>query len=109
MDNKKALKAQYKSRKVTGGVFCIRCEGSGRAWLKAAQNLDGQRSRFQFSVIHDSCWEPGMLPDWKKYGAASFTFTVLEELEKKNEQSDAEFVADIKTLLELWQEKGGAE
>lgn len=109
MDNKKMLKEQYKSRTVTGGVFCIRCEGNGRAWLKAAQNLEGQKSRFQFAVDHDSCLEPSMRGEWKQYGASSFTFTVLEELEKKPDQSDAEFARDIKTLLEMWQEKDAAQ
>lgn len=107
MDNKKALKDLYKSRKVTGGVYCIRCEGSGCSWLKATQNLEGQRSRFAFAVANDSCLEPGMLREWKEYGPGSFTFTVLEELEKKSDQSDAEFAQDIKTLLEMWQEKDG--
>lgn len=109
MEHKKALKDLYKNRTVTGGVFAIRCEGSGHTWLKAAQNLAGQQSRFQFAVTHDSCWEPGMLPDWKEYGAASFTFTVLEELEKRPDQTDAEFAQDIKTLLALWQEKEGEQ
>lgn len=107
MENKKALKDLYKNRRVTGGVFRIRCEGSGRSWLKAGQNLDGQKSRFHFAVTQDSCLEPAMLPDWKEHGAASFTFTVLEELEKRPDQSDAEFARDIKTLLALWQEKEG--
>lgn len=109
MDNKKTLKEQYKSRKVTGGVFCIRCEGNSRAWLKSAQNLEGQKSRFQFAVDHDSCLEPSMREEWKQYGASSFTFTVLEELEKKPDQSDSEFAQDIKTLLEMWQEKNAAQ
>lgn len=109
MDKRKELKELYKRRKVTGGVYRITCLDSSRSWLKATQNLEGQKSRFQFALANDSCLEPGMMPEWKQYGAASFTFTVLEELEKKPDQSDADFAGDIKTLLEMWQEKEAAQ
>jgi len=35
-------------------------------------------------------------------GAKAFTLEVLEELEQKPEQSQAEFMDDLKTLEQLW-------
>ena len=43
-----------------------------------------------------------MREDWERYGIGAFSFAVLEELEKKETQSEAEFARDIETLLELW-------
>jgi hypothetical protein len=46
-----------------------------------------------------------MLKDWKTFGKEAFSFEVLEELEKKESQSDREFKEDLATLLEIWNEK----
>ncbi len=43
--------------------------------------------------------------DWYKQGAKAFVLEVLEELEKNEAQTNAEFAADIKCLKELWAEK----
>jgi hypothetical protein len=45
------------------------------------------------------------MEDWKLYGASSFSFEILEEIHKKETQSDREFADDVATLLELWTEK----
>ena len=46
-----------------------------------------------------------MLRELNDYGAASFSFAVLEELQKNETQTDREFAEDVQTLFELWQEK----
>jgi acyl carrier protein phosphodiesterase len=43
--------------------------------------------------------------DWAQYGPDVFQFEILEELEKKDEQSPERFREDIKTLKEMWLEK----
>ncbi|HHV09073.1 MAG TPA: GIY-YIG nuclease family protein [Clostridiales bacterium] len=102
---KKELQTQYKNRTVVGGVYCIKCNESGRVWLKSARDILGQRNKFEFFTSTNSCPEPGMRPDWEQYGAASFSFSVLEEISKKETQTDREFNEDLKLLLELWMEK----
>lgn len=42
---------------------------------------------------------------WKQHGASAFSFEVLEEIEKKEAQTDREFSDDVAVLLELWTEK----
>jgi hypothetical protein len=43
--------------------------------------------------------------DWEKYGTEAFIFEILEELEKKETQSDKEFKDDLDTLKEIWLER----
>lgn len=105
MDTRKELKNAYKNRLAVGGVFCIRCSGSGRVWIKSTKDMQGQINKFRFAVANNACPEPGMRDDWIRYGIDSFSFHIMEELEKKETQTDAEFAADIATLHELWIEK----
>lgn len=104
-DAKRALKAQYKNRTVIGGVFCIRCDAAGGAWLRATTDLQGSQNRFAFSVSTDLCPEACMADAWKRHGAADFSFEVLETLEKKDTQTDREFSDDIAVLSQIWGEK----
>lgn len=104
-DSKKTLKAQYKNRIVVGGVFCIRCDAAGEAWLRSTTDLQGSQNRFAFSVTTDLCPEACMASAWKQYGAAGFSFEVLETLQKKDTQTDREFSDDVAILFEIWAEK----
>jgi len=105
LDVKKALKAQYKNRSVVGGVFCIRCAPSGNAWLRSATDIQGAQNRFAFSLSTNFCPEPCMAELWAQHGAAAFSFEVLETLEKKDTQTDREFLDDVSVLFEIWTKK----
>lgn len=102
---KKDLKEQYKNRKITGGIFCIKCHGNNRMWIRAAKELEGQKNRYNFFISTDTCPEPAMQTEWKVFGANSFSFDILEEIERKETQSEREFADDIGLLLEIWNEK----
>ena len=106
---RKQLRTAYKDQAVIGGVYCITCTGNGRRWIKPSVNLPGHQSRFGFSIAINACPEPGMLEAWNRYGAQSFTFTVLDQLEKKETQSDAEFWEDIGVLLAMQLEANGQD
>ncbi|MGF7143449.1 hypothetical protein HNQ56_001872 [Anaerotaenia torta] len=106
--SKKDRKEQYKTRLVTGGVYCIECSGNGRKWIKSTQDLAGQKNKFEFFVSTNLCPEPGMNSEWKQYGANSFSFTILEEINKGETQTDQEFAEDIHTLYDMWLEKQSA-
>jgi len=105
MDNRKELKRLYKSRPAIGGVYCISCNGNGRAWIDATKNMTAQLNSFRFSTSNGMCPNPELRAEWLEYGNESFTFTVLEELEKNETQTDAQFSNDIAVLLKMWQEK----
>ena len=104
-EKKKKLQAAYKDKATVGGIYCIRCDGNQRMWLKSTVNLAGQQNKFAFAVSTQSCPEPAMRAEWVRYGASSFSFAVLETLEKKPLQTEQEFLDDIGVLFNLWAEK----
>ena len=103
--SRKALKEQYHNRKAVGGVYCIKCSGRDDVWFRATKDMRGAKNRFLFFVSTDSCPEICMMDAWKESGAAGFSFEIIEEIEKKETQTDREFSDDVNTLLELWLEK----
>ena len=101
-DRKKELRDAYKAKPAIGGVCCIRCGGNQRACLQATRNIEGLRHRFDFAMATGTCPDPTLRGEWERYGAESFTFTVLDELKKSETQTDKEFAADVDALYEIW-------
>lgn len=108
-EHQKELLAAYKERKVLGGVCCVTCDENKKCLLLGAIELKSQRNRFELALATDSPMLPSMGGDWREYGSGAFTFEVLEELEKRPDQSDRDFSADVKLLAEIWREKLTAE
>ena len=104
-DRKKELKNAYGSKPVIGGVCLIRCSGNQRLRLQATRNIEGLRNRYNFAISTGTSPDPTLSDECDKYGAGSFTFTVLDELKKGDTQSDKEFADDIDALYEIWLEK----
>ena len=46
-----------------------------------------------------------MAPDVRTYGIDAFSLEILEVLDVRPEMTQAEILADLKTLEELWREK----
>lgn len=103
--SKKALKEQYKNRTCIGGVYRVKCRENSMNWIRSTTDMHGSKNRFDFSVLTNSCTETYMSEVWNQFGASSFSFEILEEIQKKETQSEREFADDVTTLLEMWTEK----
>jgi len=103
--SRKDLAEQYKNREMVGGIYRIVCSGNGKYWLRAAKELKTSQNRFMFSLGIKSCPETCMIREWQAYGPEAFSFEVLEEVKREEDQTEKEFMEDIKVLLELWNEK----
>lgn len=99
------LVAAYKERTVVGGVCAIKNTVTGRIMLIPSADPEGQRNRFQFAQETGACLHPSMGADWREHGSASFTFTLLETLEKKPEQTDKQFQEELNLLAQIWRER----
>ena len=95
----------YKERTVVGGVYAIRNNENGKMLLLSTTDLAGSRNRFDFSQSMGSCINMLLQQDWKKFGPGVFSFEILEQLEKKDEQSYKEFQNEIGVLLSMLLEK----
>ena len=101
MNRRKEIINEYKERKSLGGVYTITNTLNGKYLIGHAVNLKSVQNHFQFAVTTGSTVHPKLRKDWEELGATAFTLEVLEELEQKPEQSQAEFMDDLKTLEQL--------
>ncbi|BCL78560.1 GIY-YIG nuclease family protein [Ktedonobacteria bacterium brp13] len=102
MNKRKEIINAYKARKLCGGVYTITNVLSGKYFIGHAANLKSVQNRFQFAVTTGSTVHPKLQKDWVEQGAQAFTLDVLEELEQKPAQSQAEFMDDLQTLEQMW-------
>lgn len=104
-DRRKELKAQYKARKVTGGIYRVVNKETGRFYLQSTDDMQATHNLFDNWRVFGNCSLPPIQQDWKTYGADAFEVEELDWLEKKETQTLREFMDDLKVLLELWSEK----
>ncbi len=86
---------------MVGGVYTITNTANGRYLMGHVADIGSLRNRFQFAVTTGSAVDPRLRNDWATFGAAAFRLDILEELQQKADQSQAEFMDDLKTLEEL--------
>ena len=105
MKSRKEIINDYKERKPCGGVYMITNTQSGKYLIGHAANLKSVQNRFQFAITTGSTVHPKLQKDWDELGAQAFKLEMLEELEQKSDQSQADFMDDLKTLEQLLRAK----
>ncbi|HEX2816132.1 MAG TPA: GIY-YIG nuclease family protein [Phenylobacterium sp.] len=73
--------ADYKERKVSQGIFAVRCTPTGEAWVGQSQNLGQQQNRIWFGLRQGGYPNPALKAAWAARGEAAFVFQVLETIE----------------------------
>jgi hypothetical protein len=68
----------YKERKVTHGIFAVRCAASGEAWIGVAPNVEQMQNRIWFGLRQGGHPNRALLAAWAAHGEAAFSFEVLE-------------------------------
>lgn len=102
MNRRKEIINQYKDRKLRGGVYTITNTLNGKYLIAHTANIVSVQNQFQFAQITGSAVHPRLQKDWGEQGPHVFSLEILEELEQKSEQSQAEFMDDLQTLEQLW-------
>lgn len=105
MDRKKELLRAARAAQPVGGVYTITNTRSGRVFIDSTQNIKGAGNLFQFSVSTGGCPKSALKADWDACGADAFAYAECERLEKKPEQTTAQFRDDLSTLLSMWRER----
>jgi hypothetical protein len=105
MDKRKTLINEYKQGQVIGGVYRVTNTHNGMYLLDYAANLQSKQNSFNFMVSSGSCLDYRLKNDLMALGGQAFIFEMLEALEKKPEQTQDEFIEDLKMLGQLWSEK----
>ena len=109
MDNQSRRDAvrAFKERKVSAGVFAVRCQPSGEVWVSASRNLEAQQTSLWSQLKWKGCYTRALQDAWNTHGEAAFSFEVLETVE--DGQLSAMGLADrLKSLDAAWREKLGA-
>jgi hypothetical protein len=79
--DRKAAVAAYKERKVAAGIFALRCNATGEAWVGQALDLGTIRNRLWFTLGHGSHPVRGLQDAWNARGAEAFAFEELERID----------------------------
>ncbi|WP_372784971.1 GIY-YIG nuclease family protein [Phenylobacterium sp.] len=83
MDNqsRRQLVRDYKERKVSQGIFAVRCAATGEAWVGKSRNLEQQQNGIWFGLRCGDYINPAVQVAWTVHGEAAFAFDVLETIE----------------------------
>lgn len=102
---RKEILEAYKQRVVTGGVYAVRNSENQKTLVVGDTDLKGAANRYAFARQTGGGFHLLLQKDLDRYGKDVFSFEVLEEIEKKPDQSDADFAADVRILEQMWREK----
>lgn len=81
-EDRKLAKDLYKERKVSAGIYAVRCVPSGQIWVGQASNVDSVRNRLWFMLRGGNHQERSMQKAWSAYGADGFAFEILERVDE---------------------------
>lgn len=103
--DRKNMKEAYRQRPIIGGVSAVINSANGRMLIESDVDISSKLNRFQFAKASGNCIYPRIQADWAKYGPGSFSFEVLERLEKPDDQDIREFAENIALMERIWVEK----
>ena len=93
---------EYKGTFPSMGIYAVRNTATGRVWLGKSQNVEGALNRIRFELNMRGHRNTALSNEWLHFGAAGFTFEVLDRV-KKREDPSFDYEAELRALLALWE------
>ncbi|ALJ38842.1 GIY-YIG nuclease family protein [Azospirillum brasilense] len=81
--DRKAAVTAYKERKVSAGVYALRCVATGKVWVGAAPDLSTIQNRLWFQLKQNCSPNRDLQAIWNEHGADNLSFEILERLEEE--------------------------
>jgi hypothetical protein len=104
-DRRKDLIKKYKQRKTVGGIYRVSNTRNDMFLLGFSPNIRAKQNAFEFMASSDSCFDYRLKKDRDAFGSKVFTFEILETLERKDDQTQEQFIDDLKTLAQIWSDR----
>lgn len=102
---RKNLRGEYERRAVRGGIGAVKNGANGMMLLESAADITSKKNRFEFAKSSGLCVYPALKADWDLFGAVSFSYEILESIEKPEDRSMKDFAEDMELLRSAWREK----
>lgn len=77
-NERKAVTAAYKEKKIASGIYAVRCVPPGQVWLGRAPDLATIQNRLWFTLRQGSHPHRSLQEVWRSYGAEAFEFDIIE-------------------------------
>lgn len=81
---KRQIARDYKERKVSPGVYAIRCLATGEVWVAPSRNLDAQQNGIWFTLRLGTHPNRALQAVWNAEGEAAFSFEIIERVEDED-------------------------
>lgn len=107
-EERRAAVSAYKERKVSAGVYAVRCVATGQVWVGAAPDVTTIRNRLWFQLRMGNSPHRDLQAAWTAHGSGSLAFEVVESIEVKDEEPAYARTATLKERLAHWSRTLGA-
>jgi group I intron endonuclease len=104
MESRAEAKRRYKETPAQAGIFLITNTANGKVLLGSSTNLHGPLNKHRFSLTTGRHPIPKLQEDWNRFGAAAFTFEVVEVLKVK-EDPEFNLSNELELLEQVWIDK----
>ena len=104
MDRRKQLKLAYKETPRPMGVYQILNKKSNKIYIGSSLNLPGKLNSSRFQLELQSHYNKALQEDWNMYGAESFSFEILEQLDPQKIIKE-NWPKALAELEEMWLDK----
>ena len=104
MKTKKEIKAAYKQKKPFAGVLQIKNSKNGMVLIEESTNMQSKWNRHRTELRFGSHRNQKLQKDWNDMGEENFIFSILSELEIKDDDN-FNLTNELKLLREMVEEE----